>query len=338
MDLLTIFVTGLITGGLTCAAVQGGLLAAVIAQQEEEQIEKKIKKRENIFPIISFLAAKLFVYTILGFALGLFGSFFVISIFTRVILQILVVIFMLGSALNLLNIHPLFRYFIIQPPKFLMRLTRKQSKSKDFFAPAALGAFTIFIPCGTTQVMMALAVGSANPILGAVIMFTFILGTSPVFFILGYFTTKLGEALHKKFLKIVAFAIIILAIYTLNQTLTLSGSTFTFNNLWNQTACKIISCKDSRNNQTNQETKIYLMDNGYNPQQINIKAGSHVVLNLINNNSKGCIQAFVIPELGIQTIVRYGTSKNLEFDAPNEQKQIVFTCSMGMYRGIINVE
>ncbi len=33
-NLLAIFLTGLITGGLTCMAVQGGLLAATIAQRE----------------------------------------------------------------------------------------------------------------------------------------------------------------------------------------------------------------------------------------------------------------------------------------------------------------
>lgn len=37
MNLLLIFLTGLTTGGLSCLAMQGGLLASVIANQKEEE-------------------------------------------------------------------------------------------------------------------------------------------------------------------------------------------------------------------------------------------------------------------------------------------------------------
>ena len=48
MDLWVIFLTGLTVGGLTCLAVQGGLLASVITSREEE-VETKIKSlREKL--------------------------------------------------------------------------------------------------------------------------------------------------------------------------------------------------------------------------------------------------------------------------------------------------
>src|SRR5258708_28456432 len=173
-SLIGIFLTGLLTGGLTCMAVQGGLLAATLAQQEEERLKEKAKGG-NALPILGFLGAKLIAYTLLGFLLGWFGSFFQLSLTIRTILQFAIIIFMVGTALNILNVHPIFRYFIIQPPRFLTRLVRKQSKSKAMFAPALLGAFTVFIPCGTTQAMMALAVASGKPLFGAAILFAFIL-------------------------------------------------------------------------------------------------------------------------------------------------------------------
>src|SRR5216684_1209570 len=80
ISLLPIFLTGLITGGLTCLAVQGGLLASTIAQQEENRLLEKGKKFNTITPIIAFLGAKLIAYTILGFLLGLFGSLFQLSL------------------------------------------------------------------------------------------------------------------------------------------------------------------------------------------------------------------------------------------------------------------
>ena len=148
-NLLTIFTTGLLTGGLTCLAVQGGLLASALAQ--ESHFAKASRDRGRLLPILSFLIAKIIAYTLVGFLLGWLGSLLDLSIQMRIVLQGAVVIFMFGTALNLLNVHPIFRYFVIQPPKFLTKLVRRQSKSSSFFAPALLGAFTVFIPCGTTQ-------------------------------------------------------------------------------------------------------------------------------------------------------------------------------------------
>ncbi|MBP9719056.1 MAG: sulfite exporter TauE/SafE family protein [Candidatus Levybacteria bacterium] len=328
-----IFLTGLLTGGLTCLAVQGGLLAATIAQREEDKLKEKIHstgsgQTGNAVPILAFLGAKLVAYTILGFLLGMLGSVFQLSITTQVVMQTAVAIFMIGTALNILNVHPIFRYFVIQPPKFLTRIVRNQSKSKSIFAPLLLGAFTVFIPCGTTQAMMALAIGSGSPLLGGAILFAFVLGTSPVFFTLGYFATKLGDAMHQKFMKFAAFTLIILSLFNLNGALSLAG----MNPLDVQTNLVV-----EQNIPAVEEATIAFTENAYSPSMVTVKAGSHVKLNLINNNGQGCIQAFTIPKLGIQKIVRIGTSESIEFDAPIEKGGIAFMCSMGMYRGTINV-
>jgi sulfite exporter TauE/SafE len=280
--------------------------------------------------------AKLIAYTVLGFLLGLFGSVFQLSIGARVLLQIIVVIIMFGVALNLLEVHPIFRYFAIQPPKFLLRKVKNTTKSKSVFAPFILGLFTIFIPCGVTQAMMALAIGSSNPLLGATIMFTFILGTSPLFFLIGYFTVKLGDVMKKSFLKVVAIVLIILAVYNLNQALVASGSSFSFQSLTagNSSETKVEKLAPVVNN----EATITITDAGYNPSSITVKAGSHVKLTLVNDNARGCIQMFVIPKLNIQQVVRTNTKEVVEFDASTSPEQLTYTCSMGMYRGTINVE
>src|SRR5258708_16963167 len=94
--LIGIFLTGLFVGGLTCMAVQGGLLAATIAQREEERLKEKAKKGAA-FPIIAFIIAKLAAYTLLGFLLGWLGSAFRLSVTTQTILQFAVVVFMVGT-------------------------------------------------------------------------------------------------------------------------------------------------------------------------------------------------------------------------------------------------
>ncbi len=332
MNLWTIFITGLLTGGLTCLAVQGGLLATTLAQAEN---------RKSI-SILAFLISKLVAYSILGFLFGWFGSFFQMSITTRVILQIAVGIFMIGTALNFLDVHPIFRYFLIQPPKFLIRLIRRQSKQVNLFTPVILGVFTVFLPCGTTQAMMALSIASSNPVTGLTIMFAFILGTSPLFFLLGYLTTRLGETMSQNFMKLAALVIIFLAVLNINSAIALTGSKYTLENLGHEINCAISFCEeDFAGNNTAAITDnptIYIEDSGYRPSVITVKAGSVVNLKLVNTSRGGCQQAFTIPQLGIQKIVRPGTSETVQFTAPDSPGEMPFMCSMGMYRGKIIIE
>jgi uncharacterized protein len=324
-NLWAIFLTGLVTGGLTCLAVQGGLLAATIAQREEERLKDNVTQGASI-PILAFLGAKLAAYTLLGILLGLLGSVIQVSVTVTVIMQFAVSVFMIVTALNILNIHPIFRYFVIQPPKFLMRLVRNQSKSKSIFAPALLGAFTVLIPCGTTQAMIALAVVSGSPWLGAAVMFAFILGTLPVFFILGLLTTKLGDHLHQKFMRFAAFAILILAAFNINNTLALTGFDF-FGFISPQVAVQAGLT----------EATIEFKTDGYYPKVVTLKSNSDIKLHLKNTSGVGCIQSFVIPKLGITKVLPVGSTETLQFKSPTTPGQIAFVCGMGMYRGVINV-
>lgn len=332
MNLIPIFLTGLLTGGLTCMAVQGGLLAATLAQRENNR---------SLFPILSFLIAKIFAYTILGFALGYLGSFFQLSITTQVILYITIGIFMIGTALNILEVHPIFRYFVIQPPRYLLKLVKNQTRSKDIFAPALVGAFTIFIPCGTTQAMMALALGTGNPLYASAIMFSFILGTSPLFILFGILANKLNAMFEKTFMKVAAYAVILLAIFNINNAVSLSGNKYTLSYIFNDFSCTVLSaCSDAIAQNPHdpvKEATINFTTNGYNPQSITVSKGSNIKLNLVNKEGAGCIQAFTIPKLNVQKVVRTGTTETLAFNAPSTAQDLRFTCSMGMYEGTIHV-
>ena len=217
-NLWIIFTTGLIAGGLTCAAVQGGLLATTIAQQKNDD-----PKRANVIPILAFLVAKLIAYSILGFFLGWLGSFFQFTLSLQATLLVFVAIFMVGTALSFLNVHPIFRYFIIQPPRILTKVVRAQTKSAHVFAPALLGASTVFIPCGTTQAMMALAVSSSNPTSGMLTLGMFVVGTFPIFFFLGYSIEWLKDTLRQRFATFAAYTIVALAVWNINGAAVLWG-------------------------------------------------------------------------------------------------------------------
>lgn len=334
INLGAIFLTGLITGGLTCLAVQGGLLTATIAQREGEKLKEKTKRSGNAVAILAFILAKLVAYTVLGFFLGWFGSLFQLSLSIQIFMQLLVAIFMIGTALNILNVHAIFRYFVIQPPRSLTRLVRKRSKSKSLFAPVTLGAFTVFIPCGTTQAMMALAIGSANPFLGAAVLFAFVLGTSPLFFLLGYFATKLGEAWHRKFMRFAALSLIILAVFNLNNVFALTGNTWTLGSMATnpQKQDTIISPAIAQKN-----VQLTILKDGYSPNEIIVKAGEEVTFTIANKDTYTCASALTIPYFNYQKVVTAGKIETITLQMPDTPTKIPFMCSMGMYRGVINV-
>ncbi len=339
MNLWVIFLTGLTVGGLTCLAVQGGLLASVIAAREEEEVEKGVNKNNSVFPTLAFLTTKIIVHTFFGFLLGAFGSAINISQSTQIVMQFIAGLYMVFIALNLLNVHPVFRYFVIQPPRFLTRKVRNQSKSKDLFAPAILGAMTIFIPCGTTLAMEALAISSANPLIGASIMAAFVLGTTPLFFGVGWITSVLGDNFRERFLKVAAIAVIYLGITSINGALVAGGSPVTiqsFLDVFKYTPKYGSEEKLYSEQPTSQYIEIVVSASGYSPNYIRVKKGDPLTIKLIGKDAYSCASAFRIPSFGI--------SKNLQANetytftiTPQEIGKIVFTCSMGMYTGVIEV-
>jgi len=338
MNLWVVFLTGLTIGSLTCLAVQGGLLASVIAAR---------RPSHAIFATAVFLIAKLFSYTVLGFILGVFGGALNITPNVQIAVQFIAGLYMVAVALNLLNIHPIFRYVIIQPPRFLTRMVRNQSKSKDLFAPAFLGAMTIFIPCGTTLAMEALAISSSNAFLGALIMFAFILGTTPLFFGVGFLTSILGDNFQGKFLKLAAIAVLYLGITSINGALVAYGSPITLQSIAENSPIQIdLAGGGSSNTAYGADSNVKLINgvqtadisvfpNGYNPNNIQVKKGVPVRLNLTQTGGIGCTTSFRIPSLGITKNLQDGP-QTVEF-TPTSLGKIIWTCSMGMFRGVIEV-
>lgn len=340
------FITGLTTGGLSCVAVQGGLLASVILDEEKEYLEDKKKKQApKARPVLLFVVAKLVAYTVLGFFLGYFGSFISLTPAFRGWLQILIGIFMVGLALNILNVHPIFRYFSIQPPKFIRKFIRKQTKSSGDLGAIFMGALTVLLPCAITQAMMLLAIASGSGVTGAAIMFSFILGTSPLFFILGYTATALTEKWNSVFQKAVAVLVILVAGFTIFTGATLAGLNISLKDKESTTECQGSQCPAPENKADNgvttnngiQEVTINISDNGYTPDDIKIKKGIPVKVTLKTNDTLGCARAFVVPSLNIQKNLPKTGEDSFEF-TPEKAGKIAFSCSMGMYSGQFVVE
>lgn len=310
------FITGLTTGGISCFAVQGGLLASALTEENKKK------------SMLIFLGAKLVAYTLLGFLLGFLGSSLNISPKIQGVLQILIGVFMIATAGRLLNIHPIFRYFVIQPPKFILRLMRNQAQAKSIFTPAFLGVLTVFIPCGVTQAMMLYAIGTSNPLWGAGILFAFVLGTSPVFFAIGIASSELFK--KKAFNYIAAAFIFVIGIISINSGQILRGSVHTLQNYYS------VIVGSSRVSTIGNVVTIQITNRGYKSDVNTLKFGVPVKLILKTSNVTSCARAFTIPDLNYFKILPATGTETIEF-TPNKLGNMTYTCSMGMYSGSFNV-
>lgn len=330
MNLIVAFLTGLTTGGLGCLAVQGGLLASTLASQVEKDMLRHSGASSSKFkphiaqPILLFLAAKLIAYTILGFILGALGSVVELSPTGKAVMYIAIGIFMLGNGLRMLNVHPIFRYFVIESPSFLTRYIRRKSKNDVSMAtPLFMGALTIFLPCGVTQAMMAAALGTASPLQGAVLMFAFILGTSPLFFSVSYFATRLGAAVEKYFTRLIAVTMLLLGLVQIDSGLNLVGSPYSFGNMLASVSALV--------SPANVGLTVEVTENGYVPQVLHLPADQPVRLTWIINNTQTCARSVVIPDLNYAKILPSNGRVNLDIPPQAAGTVIRYSCSMGMY-------
>ncbi len=339
MNLWLIFLTGLTSGGVTCAAMQGGLLASVIANEKDSSATASTT---------IFLVTKFIIHVIFGALLGLLGSSISLSLSTRLFFQGFAAVFMFASAMNLLNAHPIFRYLAFQPPKFARGLIKSNSKAGTLFAPALLGFLTILIPCGVTQAMEVLAIGSGSALNGALIMGAFILGTTPMFVLIGFAASRVSDTSKKYFTYTAAALLIGMALYSFNGILQVLDSGYSLQRLGpkivkllppyeKSTSPIVVKDPNVKNESGVQKVTISVSNGGYSPKAFRVKKDVPVELTLeAGAGVYSCATAFTFREFKIVDYLKPGDS-NVHTFTPTEKGIFTFACSMGMYSGTMEV-
>ncbi len=317
------FMSGLTNGGISCTTVQGGLLTTAVA-------ESKSKLRSTSL----FLLSKIVSHTILGGLLGIFGGFFTFSLKSQGLLQILVGLFMIVTALKILGLIKNITLISINLPESISKKLNNLYLKYPDLRSILLGISTMFIPCGATQAMFVFAIGSSNPVNGALIMFSFVLGTTPLFFAIGL---TLGNMFKFNLLKNIAVAIlIILGINTINNGQVLRGSNHTLQNysyvISNGKVGKMAQKIDGY-----QIINLTATNAGYNTDINTIKLGVPVKLIVESENLYSCASTFVIPSLNISEGLPVNGQKIIEF-TPTEEGLLTFSCGMGMFSNKFIVE
>ncbi len=353
MSLGFIFLTGLTTGGISCLAMQGGLLASMIANrsklqqgQEPQPTEKQtisLTKKVQLLlaPVGAFLFAKLFVHILFGFLLGWLGASVEMSLEVRITFQIFTAFFLMATALNLLDAHPALRVLSFEPPPWIRKMVRNTQHNTSLFGPAVLGALTIFIPCGVTQSMEVLAITSGSGGAGASILGTFVLGTMPVFAVLGAVTTQLTQKWESLFRVFAAITLGFLALSSINGVLVVINSPMSVNAILESARTRKESTgeTDMKPMLTNGVQKITLQvtNAGYEPRRLAVVVGHPVELTIQSQDTYSCALAFVFKEFGITANLKATDSRTFTF-TPQKTGRFPFACSMGMYTGMLEVK
>lgn len=327
MNPLTALITGLTTGGLTCLAVQGGLLIGLLAKRQSADESALTGWKRLVLPVGGFLLAKIAVYTLFGFLLGVVGEKIQLTTTAQAWLQGTAAVLMIVTGIRLIWPHWL-PWLAITPPASIRRLVRRNAKNEALVAPVFLGALTILIPCGTTIAMEAAALATGNAWQATSILFAFTLGTAPLFFVIGILAK--GAATWQQRLKYVTAVIVVgIGLYSFNAVLTLIDSPLAWRTIW----ARQTSPSAAASATTSPVINVYA--NGYRPDTVTVPAGQPVNLNFNVSGPLGCTSILVIPKLGLQRqLIAAGTTViPATFD---EAGLYTFTCGMGMYSGTIN--
>ena len=198
------FFIGIIASLSSCLAIVGGLILSLSAKVAEDD-NGSTKK-----PFILFHAGRLIGFALLGGVLGLIGKLIGGFAFAG-ILGLIASIVMILLGLNLVGV---FKKNKLTLPSHIFSYFRKVEHAT--WAPIVIGVGTFFLPCGFTQSMQVSAIGSGSFISGALIMFSFALGTLPVLALLSFGSISFANGKHAPlFFKSAGVIVIGLGIFAL---------------------------------------------------------------------------------------------------------------------------
>lgn len=351
---------GLLAGATTCAVAQGGLLVGLVSRQKRANAAEakalvtagaKGKRRparpaptpapssvvEDLVPVAGFLLGKFVVLTLVGLALGAFGSFFALDARIGGVAQFvaagLMIVFGLGAAGV-----PGFRDIRFTPPASWTRVVRKSTRSQSAFAPFLLGIAVVLIPCGVTISMMLLAATAGSALAGGAVMALFVLGTAPMFAAYGFVTQRYVNPDSRRLSVALGAVVVLMGLFTLNAGATAMASPVTAQSIaasvFASSATPVAPAPALVDGV--QVLRIDATSGGYSPSTVAARAGVPTRVVFHTDNTASCIVYTVFPTLGGQVILPPSgdTEVDLGVLAAGE---VPISCSMGMYTGTIVV-
>ena len=169
-------------------------------------------------------------------------------------------------------------------------------------------------------------------------MAVFVVGTSPLFAVLGYAIRKAATVWRGRLTVLTGLAVIVLGLYTLNGGLELAGSPLSASRIAHTVGLvqstvdtSIVSTVDGK-----QIVVITATASSYSPGNAQVRAGVPTTLVVRSNGAQGCIRSFVIPSRNEQKILPITGEIRIELGVL-QPGRLDYACGMGMYTGTITV-
>ncbi|MGW6454924.1 urease accessory protein UreH domain-containing protein [Streptomyces sp. NPDC055078] len=368
--------TGLVAGGASCAAAQGGLLAGAVTRRAsaapghtdvpataaarrpagKPAPVSPPTKPKTLAPVGAFLAGKLVSHTVIGALLGVFGDALQPTPRARAVMLIASGVLMVLFALDLFGVKAAGR-FVPRAPASFGRLFRRSARTESLATPGLIGLATVLIPCGVTLSVQLIAVTSGSWMAGAAVMAGFVLGTAPLFAVLGYLFRRTSSALSGQLASLTGIVVLMIAVWTVASGLQAGGWVSLYQGGASASAAAPVfsiepgspdrqAGADGAQQSVPNDPPVLVDTSGrqvitltvtdfYLPTRFTAKAGLPTTLVLRGKDSGGCARAFTIPELGVQEIVKQNGDTEIDLGT-RDAGELRFSCAMGMQSGAID--
>ena len=304
-----------------CIAMCGGInLSQCLVQEEEEN-----HKWQAFRPSFLYNVGRVLSYTIFGGIVGAIGSVVTFTGRMQGAVQVMAGVFMVIMGVNMLGYLPFLRRFNLRMPKGFGRFIKGRKGSNR---PFLVGVANGLMPCGPLQAMQLYALATGSMVRGAFAMFLFALGTVPLMFLLGVFSSILSKKSAGKIVKFGAALVVVLGISMLNNGLNLAGIATPYGS----NASEAVQAQMQNGIQ---EVTTKLQSGSYAP--IIVEKGTKVrwTIQVESGNLNGCNNKIIAREYGIEQKLTLGENV-IEF-TPTESGTFAYSCWMGMIRSKIYV-
>ena len=321
-----LFTVGVLTS-IHCVGMCGGIMLS-------QSINKDSKSKfDSIKPALLYNAGRVVSYTILGGIVGALGSVLSLTPSVKAGLQIFAGVFMIIMGLNMSG-YSLFRKFNIKLPWSACNLKKKPK------TPFLVGVLNGLMPCGPLQTMQLYALGTGSAFNGALSMLLFSLGTVPLMLTFGSLSGFISKGNTKSLLKFSGILVVVLGIVMGTRGLALAGvniptaSSLVASLSGNDTLASAAPVTKPTIENGVQIVRMTADGAGYTPNGLYIQKNMPVKWIIDGKALNSCNSEIIIPDLNIQKTLKSGENV-IEFTP--KDKDINFSCGMGMIRGVFKV-
>ncbi len=335
----SVFLLGLVAASSSCLAVAGGVMLSTAARFNTRY--QNVTRLAAMRPVLLFIAGRLAAYALFGAAIGALSRALSPSPFVTGAITVVAALWMALMGLEMLGRAPRWALRLLpRMPKVISHRVLDAQNKEHPLVPAMLGAGTFFLPCGFTQALQLYVLTTGNAATGAMVLFAFALGTAPALLALGWVSSTLKGNVGKFFFQFSGALVVLLGFWNIQNGFSIAGyplrlPEFRTNSVSASDVSNSVEDPNVTFTGSEQVMRMTVAYRGYGPNRFTIRAGVPTRWVVEAQDSGGCLAVLQSPRLGIREFLRPGRNE-IAF-TPSAVGTYPFSCSMGMFRGLITV-